>query len=73
MTPVAPPRTFGVEEELLLVGAASGAPAPAGEQVVEQAPGDSVEHEFKKEQAETGSEPCMSRVAPTPPGPLPTK
>ncbi len=49
-----------MEEELLLVGGVSGAPTPAGEQVVALAPGDTVEHEFKKEQAETGSEPCRS-------------
>lgn len=54
------PRTFGVEEELLLVGTGSGMPAPAGERVVDRAPGDTVEQEFKKEQAETGSEPSRT-------------
>ncbi len=64
-------RTFGVEEELLLVSAADGQPTPTGTQVVEQALSllaradnsfgiSAVEHEFKMEQAEIGSEPCTT-------------
>lgn len=62
-------RTFGVEEELLLVDPRDGRPAPTGERVVQQA-GERpagraadrpvVEHEFKAEQAEIGSAPTTS-------------
>ena len=58
-------RTFGVEEELLLVSADSGHPVPAGAEVVEAAQewlgshrDHQVDHEFKMEQTEIGSEPC---------------
>lgn len=63
------PVTFGVEEELLVVERLHGRPLAAGETVVEQArrllAGEhdaetAVEHEFKREQAEIGSEPCRS-------------
>ena len=64
-------RTFGVEEELLLVNPADGAPEALGEQVVqdagarrddrgadpEQPP---IDHEFKAEQVEIGSRPTTS-------------
>ena len=56
-------RTFGVEEELLLVDPTQGRPAPKGEAVVRASEELSetdealVEHEFKKEQAEIGSDP----------------
>lgn len=62
-------RTFGVEEELLLVDPADGRPRPTGERVVRRAgerrePGGGdrplVEHEFKAEQAEIGSKPTVS-------------
>ncbi len=59
-------RTLGVEEELLLVDPAQGRPAAKGEAVVRasQELSDTdealVEHEFKKEQAEIGSEPSIS-------------
>lgn len=49
-------RSFGVEEELLLVRA-DGRPVPAGDRVVGHAP-EELEHEFKKEQTEIGSDPC---------------
>ena len=63
--------TFGVEEELLLVDAGGGEPVAAGEAVVESAleflaevstpfGETAVEHEFKMEQAEIGSEPCTT-------------
>ncbi|MTD15727.1 YbdK family carboxylate-amine ligase [Nakamurella sp. YIM 132087] len=56
-----PIRTFGVEEELLLVHPADGSPAPLGDQVVQAASMDpeafGIEHEFKREQAEIGSDP----------------
>jgi carboxylate-amine ligase len=62
-------RTFGVEEELLLVRRDDGRPTPAGDRVVRATQDDletgegafgpeSVEHEFKQEQAEIGSQPC---------------
>jgi carboxylate-amine ligase len=61
-------RTIGVEEELLLVSAVDGTPAPLGDVVVSTAEelathedGDNtaqIEHEFKQEQAETASKPC---------------
>jgi glutamate---cysteine ligase / carboxylate-amine ligase len=55
-------RTFGVEEELLLVGPEDGRPRPAGDIVVQLAADGAgelppVDHEFKKEQAEIGSAP----------------
>ena len=64
-------RTFGVEEEMLLVDPADGSPVPTGEQVVRTAgarrrdrgadPGlPPIDHEFKAEQAETGSAPTTS-------------
>lgn len=63
-------RTFGVEEELLLVHAVHGRPTPAGDDVVQaaaelpaaqdQAP---LEHEFKKEQTEIGSTPSTEAAA----------
>ena len=62
-------RTFGVEEELLLVDPRDGRPRPTGERVVRRA-GERrergrddrplVEHEFKAEQAEIGSAPTTS-------------
>lgn len=62
-------RTFGIEEELLLVHRDDGAPAAAGDAVVGEAQAilaspasplgpESVDHEFKQEQAEVGSQPC---------------
>ncbi len=63
-------RTFGVEEELLLVDADSSHPVPAGVAVLgaaqDQLPEGralQVEHEFKLEQAEIGSEPCTETAA----------
>ena len=64
-------RSFGVEEELLLVDPADGRPAPTGDQVVQRAeerrserPSPSnrppIEQEFKEEQAEIGSQPTTS-------------
>ena len=56
-------RTLGVEEELLLVDPAQGRPAAKGEAVVraseELSDADEalIEHEFKMEQAEIGSDP----------------
>ena len=61
-------RTFGVEEELLLVDPAQGRPAAKGDAVVRASEALSntdealVEHEFKKEQAEIGSEPRSAAV-----------
>jgi glutamate---cysteine ligase / carboxylate-amine ligase len=56
-------RTIGVEEELLLLDCSSGSAVPLGVQVVDQAtslrPDRPVEHEFKQEQVETSSEPCV--------------
>jgi glutamate---cysteine ligase / carboxylate-amine ligase len=49
-------RTVGVEEELLLVDAHGGA-SPIGDQVVAAVA--EVEHEFKLEQAEIASTPCL--------------
>ena len=65
------PITFGVEEELLVVERGRGRPVAAGESVVRRArevladdhgglPDSAVEHEFKREQAETGSLPCTT-------------
>lgn len=65
-------RTFGVEEELLLVNPHDGRPEPTGDQVVWQAAGRSaaqsavrpiVDAEFKAEQAEIGSAPTASAAA----------
>jgi glutamate---cysteine ligase / carboxylate-amine ligase len=64
-------RTFGVEEELLLVRPHDGRPTPAAVQIVSAAQAalvaddssfgaQSVEHEFKQEQAEIGSQPCLA-------------
>jgi carboxylate-amine ligase len=63
-------RTVGVEEELLLVGAADGVPAAVGDEVVSAAgglaslgaldPSAQIEHEFKQEQVETASTPCTN-------------
>lgn len=65
-------RTFGVEEELLLVDPRDGRPAPTGERVVQRA-GERpaarrtdrplAEPEFKAEQAEIGSAPTDSASA----------
>ncbi len=63
-------RTFGVEEELLLVRPDDGRPTPVAVQVVLAAQAAlvdgtssfgvrSVGHEFKQEQVEIGSEPCL--------------
>lgn len=61
------PVSFGVEEELLVVERRHGRPLDAGETVVEHArqvladdltPETAIEHEFKREQAEIGSQPC---------------
>jgi carboxylate-amine ligase len=63
-------RTFGVEEELLLVHRHDARPAPAAEAVVDETHsmlattdtifGDhAIDHEFKQEQAEIGSQPCL--------------
>lgn len=51
-------RSVGVEEELLLVDAA-GRSAAIGERVVDAASGDEVQHEFKLEQTEIASDPCV--------------
>ncbi len=58
-------RTFGIEEELLLVSPVHGHPSAAADDVVptatELAPHESsVEFEFKKEQAEIGSDPAST-------------
>lgn len=62
-------RTFGVEEELLLVDPGDGRPRPTGERVIRRAGERSdslgedrplVEPEFKLEQAEIGSKPTAS-------------
>lgn len=53
-------RTIGVEEELMLVDAAGERSVPHGPAVIEQAAGGGdhpVEHEFKREQVEIGSDP----------------
>ncbi|BCT77620.1 putative glutamate--cysteine ligase 2 [Sinomonas cyclohexanicum] len=54
-------RTFGVEEELLIVEPGSGAPLPLVDQVlaIMGRPGD-VEREFKLEQVETQTQPCLT-------------
>ena len=65
------PVTFGVEEELLIVGLSRGRPVAAGEEVVRHARAvvsnsfgelnaTAIEHEFKREQAEIDSLPCRS-------------
>ena len=65
-------RTFGVEEELLLVDPGDGRPQPTGERVVRRAGERAADqgadrpladHEFKAEQAEIGSRPTTSSAA----------
>ncbi|HYZ52246.1 MAG TPA: glutamate--cysteine ligase [Streptosporangiaceae bacterium] len=58
-------RTFGVEEELLLVNAESGYPVALANQVIRPdtdtaAAGDMPTHEFQQEQVETGTAVCSS-------------
>lgn len=64
------PRTVGVEEELLLVSLADGAPRPLGQPVVAAAAGDptqsgpgGVEQELQREQVESNSEPTTDLEA----------
>ena len=63
MTGPAFDRTFGVEEELLLVDPDTGIPRPLGDSVVRSAGGEDddtpggVEHELKRQQVELGTEP----------------
>ncbi len=57
-------RTVGVEEELMLFAASSGAPCPAaaGERLAAD-PSTAVEHEFKLEQAEIATDPTTDVAA----------
>jgi glutamate---cysteine ligase / carboxylate-amine ligase len=53
-------RSFGVEEEMLLVAADSGAPVAVAEDVVSQEVGDTPESELKRQQVETATAPCTT-------------
>lgn len=62
-------RTFGVEEELLIVNPVSGEPMPLAHAVLAQVEGAAgprppfvgdLQHEFKQEQVETTTKPCRS-------------
>lgn len=55
-------RTVGVEEEFLIVDRA-GRPVPRGEQLVQDAGDDRLEHELHQEQAETSSRPHRDVLA----------
>jgi len=62
---MAPPRTFGVEEELLLWDATTGALLPLAGEIVravgEGDPGDpEIKHEFFLEQVEVATRPCST-------------
>jgi carboxylate-amine ligase len=53
-------RTVGVEEEFLLVGAATGLPIPLGARLVADADDPDIRTEFKQEQVEITSRPCST-------------
>lgn len=56
-------RTVGVEEEFLLLDSSQPEPSPVGEAVAQAATRRSdaqFEHELKREQAELGTDPCLS-------------
>lgn len=51
-------RTFGVEEEYLLLDVDTGMPTDAANQLIDALPGYRAEHEFLLSQLETATEPC---------------
>ena len=51
-------RTFGVEEEYLLLDAQTGLPVDAANDLIASLPGLRVENEFLLSQLETATEPC---------------
>lgn len=57
-------RTFGIEEEFLLVDPASGAPRAVADAVLRRPRGDGapglLQYEFQRHQLETGTPPCAS-------------
>lgn len=53
-------RTFGVEEEFILVDAVTGEPVAAGPRLVADAGDPAITTEFKQEQVEIGSRVCSS-------------
>jgi carboxylate-amine ligase len=54
-------RSFGVEEELLLVAEDSGAPVAMADAVVSQQVGETPESELKRQQVEMATAPCTTR------------
>lgn len=55
-------RRFGVEEELLLVAADSGAPVALADVVVSQEADETPESELKRQQVEMATAPCSTRA-----------
>src|SRR4051812_33325721 len=53
-------RSFGVEEELLLVAPSSGIPVALGESVTRGGGEDAPEHELQRQQVETDTDPCTT-------------
>lgn len=53
-------RTFGVEEELLLVAPGSGAPVALAETIVRGCVEDTPERELQRQQVETETPPCTA-------------
>ncbi|GAB3973524.1 glutamate--cysteine ligase [Actinoallomurus acanthiterrae] len=53
-------RSFGVEEELLLVAPSSGVPVALGEAVTRGDGDDAPEHELQRQQIETSTDPCTT-------------
>ncbi|KGN40344.1 hypothetical protein N801_14725 [Knoellia aerolata DSM 18566] len=60
LEPAVTPRTVGVEEEFLLVGATTGEPVPLGPRLAADAADPDIRTEFKQEQVEITSRPCSS-------------
>jgi glutamate---cysteine ligase / carboxylate-amine ligase len=54
-------RSFGVEEELLLVAEDSGAPVAMADAVVSQEEGETPDSELKRQQVEMATAPCATR------------
>jgi carboxylate-amine ligase len=53
-------RSFGVEEELLLVAPSSGIPVALAESVTRGEGDDAPERELQRQQVETGTDPCRT-------------
>jgi glutamate---cysteine ligase / carboxylate-amine ligase len=53
-------RSFGVEEELLLVAPGSGVPVALAESVTRDEGDDAPERELQRQQVETGTDPCTT-------------